>query len=132
MAKTFNLQVISINGIFYDGRARMIILPSIDGEYGILAEHEECIVALDNGVIQIVDENEESILAINGKGYAQMANNRMVVMVDTAEKPDTIDIERAKEAARDAQDRIRKLHTKVETDEAKASLARALNRLKNV
>ncbi|MBQ4270673.1 MAG: ATP synthase F1 subunit epsilon, partial [Clostridiales bacterium] len=51
--KTFHLQVISVNGIFYDDEATEIIVPCDDGELAILAGHEEMILAIYEGIIKI-------------------------------------------------------------------------------
>ena len=53
LAKTFHLQVISVNGIFYDDQAIEIIVPCDDGELAILAGHEEMILAIYEGIIKI-------------------------------------------------------------------------------
>ena len=96
--KTFGLQVMSTNGIFYNDRASEIILPCIDGEYAILAEHEELVLAIYDGKMTIRDAIGDKIIAIVGRGSCQVANNRVIVLVDTCEKPEDIDRHRAQRA----------------------------------
>ena len=51
--KTFDLKVVSVNGVFYNDKAQEIILPCDDGELAILTGHEEMILAIYDGVIKI-------------------------------------------------------------------------------
>ena len=89
---TFGLRVISVNGIFYDDRAEEIILPCADGELAVLANHEEMILALSDGVIKIKKPGGEWLYGVVSLGSVQVANNRCIVLVNTVEKPEDIDI----------------------------------------
>lgn len=129
--KTFRLQVMSINGIFFDDRASEIILPCIDGEFAILANHEEMVLAIYNGKMTIRDAIGDRIDAIVGIGSAQIANNRVIVLVDTCEKPEDIDRIRAKRALERAEEEMRQNKSIKEYYSAQAAMARALSRLKN-
>ncbi len=129
--KTFRLQVMSINGTFFEGQASEIILPCIDGEYAILANHEELILAIYTGKIIIRDEIGDKIEGIVGNGSAQIANNRVIVLVDTCEKPEDIDRVRARRALERAEEEMRQQKSIREYYSAQAAMARALSRLKN-
>src|SRR5574344_1703289 len=107
MATTFSLQVITANRIFYDGRANMIILPGTDGEIGIMPHHENMVVAVTSGVMRIQKPDEEWIEAAVSSGFASVANNRIKLIVYSAERPEEIDIHRAKEAKERAEERLR-------------------------
>jgi F-type H+-transporting ATPase subunit epsilon len=129
--KTFLLQVMSINGVFYDGRASEIIFPCIDGEYAILPEHEELVLAIFNGKMTIRDPIGDRIDVIVGIGSAQIANNRVIVLVDTVEKPEDIDRNRARRALERAEEEMRQNRSIREYYTAQAAMARALSRLKH-
>ncbi len=129
--KTFRLQVMSINGIFYDNRASEIILPCVDGEFAILADHEEMVLAIYNGKMIIRDEIGDKIEAIVGIGSAQIANNRVIVLVDTVERPEDIDRNRAQRALERAEEEMRQNNSIKEYYTAQAAMARALSRLKH-
>ena len=104
---TFGLQVMSINGVFFDDRCRNVILPCIDGEMSLMAHHEEMFLAIYDGTMRIQKEDNSWIEAVVGIGSAQMANNRCMILVDTVERPEDIDIRRAQEALEAAQEKIR-------------------------
>ena len=121
----------SINGVFYDDRASEIILPCIDGQYAILADHEELVLAIYNGKMIIRDSIGDKIEAVVGVGSAQIANNRVIVLVDTAEKPEDIDRRRAQRALERAEEEMRQNNSIKEYYQAQAAMARALSRLKH-
>ena len=129
--KSFRLQVMSVNGTFYDGKASEIILPCIDGEYAILADHEELILAIYTGKMIIRDSIGDRTVAIVGNGSAQIANNRVIVLVDTCEKPEDIDRLRAQRALERAEEEMRQNKSIREYYTAQAAMARALTRLKH-
>ncbi len=129
-ASTFGLQVISVNGVFYDDRAEEIVLPCFDGELAILAGHEEMILAISDGVIKIKKPGGEWIYGVVSLGSVQVANNRCIVIVNTIEKPEDIDKRRAQEAYEYAMEHLQQKQSIKEFKKSQAGLARALTRLK--
>ena len=129
-APTFGLRVISVNGIFYDDRAEEIILPCADGELAILANHEELILALSDGVIKLKQPGGEWLYGVVSLGAVQVANNRCIVLVNTVERPEDIDKQRAREAYEFAMEHLQHKQSIKEFKKSQAGLARALTRLK--
>ncbi|SDA51210.1 F-type H+-transporting ATPase subunit epsilon [Butyrivibrio sp. INlla18] len=127
---TFGLKVISVNGVFYDDRAEEIILPCEDGELAILAEHEEMILALSDGIIKIKKPGGEWLVGVVSLGSVQVANNRCIVLVNTVERPEDIDKRRAQEAYEFAMEHLAQKQSIKEFKKSQAGLARALSRLK--
>ena len=97
---TFSLKVIACDRVFFDGRCEQVVLPLHDGEKAIQAHHENMVFAVEIGEIRITDETGEEIVGVTGTGFAQIINNRAMVIVDTCESPEEIDVRRAEEAAR--------------------------------
>ena len=128
--KTFNLKVLASDRVFFDGRCKMAILPAIDGEMGILADHEDVVVALKMGEMRIQKSDETWETALIGKGVMQDINNRMVILTEFAEHPDEIDKKRALEAKNRAEEQLRQKQSIQEYHHSKAALSRALARLK--
>ena len=85
---------------------------------------------MEIGEIRITDENGKEITGITGTGFAQIINNRATVLVDTCEYPEEIDIRRAKEAKERAEEQMRQKQSIQEYYHSRASLSRALTRLK--
>lgn len=106
-----NLEVITPMGRVFAGDVKSITLPGAEGEFGVLPEHASLVSLLSAGVIDIIksDEKLESI-AIDW-GYAQIAANKVIVLVDGAvairgsdESEVGKSLDAAKQLLRDAQD----------------------------
>lgn len=128
--QTFYLKVIAADHTFFQGRCRSLVIPAIDGEKGILPHHEDMIIAVNEGEIRIEDEQGEKHAGIVGAGFVQIINNRVTLLVETAERPEDIDVKRAREAKERAMERLRQKQSIQEFHLSQASLARAMSRLK--
>ena len=129
--KTFHLQVMSVNGTFYDDDALEIILPCEDGEMAVLYGHEEMILALYDGIIKIKKPDGEWVIGVVTIGSLQYTtDNRCIVIVNTVERPEEIDKRRAQEAYEFAMEHLQQQQSIKEFKKSQAGLARALTRLK--
>ncbi|MEE1007880.1 MAG: ATP synthase F1 subunit epsilon [Agathobacter sp.] len=130
-SNTFYLKIISANRVFFSGRCRSIIVPEYDGQKEILAHHEDMIIAINDGLMKFQRENsDEWEEAVVGMGFVEIINNRVTLLVETAERPEEIDVARAKEAKERAEEQIRQKQSIQEYYHSRASLARAMARLK--
>ena len=127
---TFGLKIIASDRVFYEGRCRKLILPAPDGEMGILANHENMVIAVKVGDARMEIEEGNWVDVAVGRGFAEVVNNRVTVLVDTAERPEEIDVRRAEEAKERAEEQMRQKQSIQEYYRTQASLARAMNRLK--
>ena len=128
---TFSLKVIASDKIFFDGRAEVLIIPEIDGEKAVLAHHEDMVIAITNGDMKFRLEDKTWVNAVVGKGFAQVINNRVSVLVDTVERPEDIDAARAREALERAKEQLRQKQSLQDFRLSQASMARAMTRLKS-
>ena len=126
---TFELKVITIDKIFFSGKCRQVIVSAADGSIGIMAHHENSVLALVEGPLRIQKEDGEWIEAVTGIGHVQVAYNRVSVLVDFAEKPEEIDERRAREALERAQEAMRQKQSVQEYHMSQANIARAMARL---
>ena len=120
----FHLRIVASDKVFYSGMTEIVILPGLDGEYAFMAKHEEMVVAVRPGELRFKKPDGTWQYAVVGAGVAQTANNRVIILVDSAERPEDIDEIRAKEA------QLRQKQSVYEYRMSKASLARAVSRLK--
>lgn len=127
----FGLKIIATNRVFYEGRAKFIVLPQSDGEIAVMAGHEDAMIAIVPGELryQTEDSDEWHFAAVSG-GFAQVINNRVTVLVLTAEMPEEIDERRAMEAKEIAQEQLRQKMSQHQYYRTQASLSRAMSRLK--
>ena len=128
---TFSLKVIATDKVFYDGKCTALIIPALDGEREILAHHENMVIATKEGEVRCrTDESSDWKKAVVGVGVVHIANNRVTMLVDTAERPEDIDAVRAKQAYERAVEQLRQKQSIQEYHMSRASLARAMARLK--
>ncbi len=133
MAETqssFFLKVIATQKVFYSGKATDLIIQAVDGRLSFLAHHEEMIVALEPGELEICKEDGEWIRVVAGYGTMVFANNRCTVLVETCETQEELDKRRAEEALDRAKERMRQKQSMREYRMTQAAMARALSRLK--
>ena len=90
---TFGLNVIASDKQFYRGRGKSISLPAKDGEITIWAHHADMMIAIVPGEIRFQDEDDRWHTAVAGGGFAQVINNRVMVLADSIEKPEEVAIE---------------------------------------
>lgn len=105
-------------------------LPGLDGQFGILAGHQPIMAALGIGVLEFGPfQGRRRKIALGG-GFVEMHDNKMTVMARTAELAEEIDVLRAREAQRRAEERLRSRQADVDVARAQISLQKALLRLK--
>ncbi len=130
MASTFYLEMVSPQDIFYSGNARQIILPGLDGSYGILPNHEPMVTAIMAGVVRYQDEGGAWHEAVASDGCVEVMPERVILLAATIERPEEIDRNRALAAKQRAEERLRQRQSQREYYQTQAALARALARLK--
>lgn len=129
METTFSIRVIASDHLFYDGPCVGVIIPALDGQREVLAHHESVIMAIECGELKIKMPDGTWQVAIVGSGFARVSHGRVYVLVDTAERPEDIDIKRAQEAKERAEEQLRQKQSIQEYHISSASLARAMSRL---
>ena len=82
-----------------------IILPGIEGEMCILPEHVPLLTIMDSGILSYTSNDHTSSFAVH-EGYVQIDSGSVRVLVELAEKPEDIDIDRAKEAEKNAKKKL--------------------------
>ena len=97
MAETFYFEIIASDKKFYSGACEHVIFPAVDGLYGVLANHEDTVTAVVAGELRFKVDGEWKVCIV-GEGFADVTRDFVVIVVDTVERPEDIDIIRAREA----------------------------------
>ena len=126
---TFNLKVVAPAGQVLDQEVEFAVLPSEEGELGILANHAPLIASLEAGIIRYTEEGKEKKLAVSG-GFVEVVNNKVSVLANAAEKAENIDVDRALAAKERAQERLKEKTPDIDVLRAEMALKRAVVRLK--
>ena len=124
----FILNITASNGEFYQGYCEDMTLPTADGTYGVQAGHSPVLVALHMGMLHYeVDGEGRDILV--GDGIAEVTPAYVMVLVDSAERPEDIDKNRAEAARVRAEERLQHKQSMHEYYQSKIALNRAMQRL---
>ena len=126
----FQVHILAADNVLYEGPCESLIVPTIQGQYGILAGHSNMISAVVPGKLSYRIPDHPVQIAAVSEGLVKVENNEVLVLVDTAERPEDIDANRAKRAADEAKEALLQKRSIQEYHSAQANLARAINRLK--
>lgn len=129
MVNTFQLDIVTPEGLVYSEVIEHLRAPGIEGSFGVLVGHTPFMTSLAIGEVDVTQGGKVRALATSG-GFIEVTPERTVILAQTAEFAEVIDLERA-EAARDrAQERLRAKHPDTDFDRAQAALMRAINRIR--
>lgn len=129
MAKTFYLEIIATDRVFFKGDTEHLVITAVDGLLGILPGHEPLVTSLPTGELKYMVNGKWRYAAIS-EGFIQVMPDKAVILADSCELPEEIDIKRAEEARERAKEQMRQKQSIREYYETQAALNRAINRLK--
>jgi F-type H+-transporting ATPase subunit epsilon len=104
---TLTVRVIAPDKTVWDAPAEEVILPSTTGQLGILTGHAPLLSALEPGVLRVRESKGWQSIALTG-GFAEVDANEVTILVNGAERGDTIDKDAARAALDAAQARLTK------------------------
>lgn len=127
--KTIKVNIVTPDGPVYDSEVNMIIANTATGEIGVLPGHIPMVAPLQVGAIRLKKDGETDIVAVSG-GFLEIRPDQVSILAQAAEVSTNIDVDRAKEAVKRAEERLN-LSKKDDVDfnRAELSLKRAMNRI---
>ncbi len=129
---TFQVHILAADKTLYEGPCESLTIPTSDGEQGILAHHSGMMAAVRTGTLRYRAPGQPVQLAAVSPGMVKVEGNEVLVLVDSAERPEEIDEARARREADEAREAILQKKSIQEYQLAQAALGRALNRLRVV
>lgn len=130
MAETIQVDIVTPEKVIYSEAADMVTAPGTLGEFGVLPGHAAFVTTLEVGEAVVKKGNTEYRMALSG-GFAEVADDKCIILADTAEEAQDIDVARAEAAKEKATDRLRTLGPDdSQYQEAAAALRRAENRIR--
>jgi F-type H+-transporting ATPase subunit epsilon len=124
---TIKLDIVTVERIVFSDDVDIIIAPGKEGELGILPHHSPLMTTLSPGELIARKSGEEYSLAISG-GFLEIQPDRVIVLADSAERAEEIDVARAEEAIKRAKERLTTSSSQIELSQAEAALRRAIIR----
>ena len=126
MDKNFHLDIITPNGTFSMEKVEYLRAPSIDGLFGVLANHIPAIIAIGVGEIKITIDGKDELYATSG-GYVDIKKESVSLVLETAEEASSIDIKRSEEALNRAKKYLK--DSDKDLDKARQSIEKAKIRI---
>lgn len=131
MAEAFELKIISPDELFYEGEDTFLEFTSVEGQMGVYANHVPLTTILEPCVMKIHNGSEVKKAAVMG-GFVEIQKKSITVLAEEAQWPEEIDVDRAKEAKKRAEERLKKEGKRVDVARAEAALKRSMARINAV
>ncbi len=127
---SFNLEIVSPVKLVYSGEVKSVSIPGTSGSFQVLQNHAPFISTFTVGKIKI-EKDTEVLEFSTGGGVFEVKDNKAVVLAESIETKDEINIARANQSKLRAEEILKMMEiTEEEKDEPKLALQRAVNRIK--
>lgn len=126
---TLRLEIITAERQVLADDIDILVAPGIEGELGILPHHAPLMTMLQPGELLIRKDGEETYMVVTG-GFLEVRPDKVIVLADACERAEEIDVARAEEAKRRAEERLKTRPPDMEAASIEASLRRSLSRLR--
>ncbi len=124
------LDIVTLKKVAFSEEIRSVNAPGTEGYFSILVNHTPFVSSLKPGVIKVIRENDETLTFSTSGGFLMTDGKKVILLADAVERPEEIDVERARAAKERAEKRLAERTPDIDVDRARAALLRALNRLK--
>jgi F-type H+-transporting ATPase subunit epsilon len=129
MADELMLEIVTPEKMAFSGKVEDVTIPGTEGEFGVLRGHEAFLSSVDIGELNFTKDSKKTYYAVN-TGYAEVTANKVTILIETAERSDHIDKDRARRARENAEARLERIaKDSEEFEKARAALIRAIVRL---
>lgn len=130
--KEIKVEIVTPAKIAFTGNVKSITIPGTKGTFQVLFNHAPLMSSFEVGFIKIEDESGESTNYATSGGTVEILNNNVVVLAESFESKEQIDIKRAEQALERAKNRIKnkKREQTIDVSRAEFAIKRAINRLK--
>jgi len=126
---TFKLEIVTAERMIFSDDVSAVIAWGVEGQLGILPHHAPLMTMLQPGDLMIRKGREEEYLVISG-GFLEVRPDKVIILADACERVDEIDVARAEEAKKRAQETMKAAPLTADAAVAEATLRRSLARLK--
>jgi F-type H+-transporting ATPase subunit epsilon len=126
-----HLEVVTPHGQVVNEDVDIVTAPGVEGEFGVLAHHAPFLSAIKTGTLVFKQNKREKFLMVSG-GFAEVSNNKVTFLVETAEYGHDVDVDRALQAKERAEKRLARAQAHADDLDrirAEAALQRAVARI---
>ena len=124
-----NLEIITPDKPIFNEVIESVTIPGTMGNFQILKNHAPLISTFDVGVVNVKSGGKLNYFSTSG-GTVEVNNNKVLVLADSIEPIDQIDLDRAEKAKERAEERLKRKQEKdMDEERAVIALKRAINRI---
>jgi F-type H+-transporting ATPase subunit epsilon len=128
MASTFRLEMVTPERLVFSEMVQSVRAPGVQGSFGVMAGHAPMLSELETGLVKLVLADGREAFIATGGGFLQVTREKVLVLADSAELSDEINVDRAKESAEKARQLL--AVPGINAEEVRKDLERALNRIR--
>lgn len=130
MASELILEIVTPFGEVFNEPIVRCTLPGAAGQFQVLKGHAALMSTIEIGSVKIEFADAKPAFAAVSSGFCEVKEDRVKIIVESAEFSGNIDVARAEASKKRAEERLSLKSAELDNERAKASLMRALNRLK--
>ena len=124
------VEIVTPRKVVYSGQAVSFTAPGELGGFQVLRDHAPLLSAVSIGELKLRDASGRETRYATSGGFVEVLANRVVMLAESAEPAEGIDVERARRARERAEERLRQRTEEIDFERAKFALLRAMNRLR--
>ncbi|MFZ0454110.1 MAG: ATP synthase F1 subunit epsilon [Ignavibacteriaceae bacterium] len=123
------IEIITPDKVIFKGEIISVTVPGLKGRFQVLKNHAPLVSIFEIGMVEVVTPDKNSSYYATGGGTIEVLNNNVLILGDSLELVDKIDVDRAKNAKQRAEERLDKREEGTDIERAENALKRAVNRL---
>lgn len=128
MEKSLQLDIVTPDKVVISEQVDYVSAPGVEGEFGVLPGHVPLLAALTIGCVGYTVNGKKQCAFVSG-GFAEVSHNKVTILAESSELSGNIDIARATEAKKRAEERLAAKAENVNAERAHAALQRAMIRI---
>jgi len=128
--RTFHLEIVTPKKVLYASEVQSFRVPGYVGSFQILYNHAPLLSLITVGELKIVDADGNDIRFATSGGFVDVKDNTVMLLAETAERADEIDVPRAQVAYDKSKRRLVEKRFETDVERTRLALERARNRLK--
>ena len=122
---SIHVDIVSAEGQIFSGEASLVVVPASEGDIGIAPRHAPLLTELRPGAVRVQSEGQEEQLFYVTGGLLEIQPNAVMVLADSALRPDQLDVDGAEEARKKAEEALAGATEKSDIEKAQRDLAEA-------
>ena len=128
--KPFNIEIVTPRKVIFSGDVNSFSAPGIEGGFQVLFSHAPFLSTIGIGEVRVMTKENTELKFSTSGGFVEVKNNKVVMLAETIENLNEIDLKRAEAAKERALARLKERKPGTDVGRAEGALQRALNRIR--